>query len=59
MTMEQERNSGGNNAEAADDTVRPQQGGEAGTTRFGMEDGDNTNVPAAGISPDQQARQQK
>ncbi|HEX8415258.1 MAG TPA: hypothetical protein VF637_15450 [Sphingomicrobium sp.] len=57
--MEQERNSGGNNAEAADDTVRPQQGGEAGTTRFGMEDGDNTNVPAAGISPDQQARQQK
>ncbi len=28
--------------------TRPQQGGEAGTTRFGMEDGDNTDVPATG-----------
>jgi hypothetical protein len=27
---------------------RPQQAGEAGTTRFGMEDGDNTDVPATG-----------
>jgi hypothetical protein len=27
---------------------RPQQGGEAETTRFGMEDGDNTDVPATG-----------
>jgi hypothetical protein len=27
---------------------RPQQGGEGGTTRFGMEDGDNTDVPATG-----------
>ena len=27
---------------------RPQQGGEAGTTRFGMEDSDNTDVPATG-----------
>ena len=24
----------------------PQQGGEGGTTRFGMEEGDNTDVPA-------------
>jgi hypothetical protein len=27
---------------------RPQRGGEAGTTRFGMEDGDNSDVPATG-----------
>ena len=27
---------------------RPQQGGEGGTTRFGMEEGDNTDVPATG-----------
>jgi hypothetical protein len=28
--------------------TRPQRGGEGGTTRFGMEDGDNTDVPATG-----------
>ena len=27
---------------------RPQQAGEAETTRFGMEDGDNRDVPATG-----------
>ena len=27
---------------------RPQQGGEAATTRFRMEDGDNMDVPATG-----------
>lgn len=27
---------------------RPQRGGEGGTTRFGMEEGDNTDVPATG-----------
>ena len=27
---------------------RPQQAGEAATTRFGMEEGDNTDVPATG-----------
>lgn len=27
---------------------RPQKVGEGGTTRFGMEDGDNTDVPATG-----------
>jgi hypothetical protein len=27
---------------------RPQQAGEGGTTRFGMEDGDNTDIPATG-----------
>ncbi len=28
--------------------TRPQQPGEAETTRFGMEEGDNTDVPATG-----------
>lgn len=28
--------------------TRLQQGGEGGTTRFGMEEGDNTDVPARG-----------
>ena len=31
-----------------DDNTRPQQGGEAATTRFGMEEGDNSDVPATG-----------
>jgi hypothetical protein len=35
--------------------TRPQKGGEAGTTRFGMEDGDNTDVPATGLDPEQQS----
>lgn len=30
--------------------TRPQQGGEAETTRFGMEEGDNIDVPATGGS---------
>lgn len=34
-----------------DAETRPQQAGEAETTRFGMEDGDNTEIPAAGGSP--------
>ena len=33
---------------ATDEGTRPQQPGEGGTTRFGMEDGDNTEVPATG-----------
>ena len=28
--------------------TRPQQGGEAETTRFGMQEGDNTDIPATG-----------
>ena len=40
---------------SADDTTRPQRAGEAGTSRFGMEDGDNTDVPATGLDPDQQS----
>ena len=35
--------------------TRPQQGGEAGTTRFGMEDGDNGDVPATGTDPERQS----
>ncbi len=43
------RGSGGEN-------TRQQQGGEAATTRFGMEDGDNTDVPASdGPAPDEEA----
>ncbi len=35
--------------------TRPQQAGEAATTRLGMEEGDNTDVPATGgPSPDQE-----
>ena len=37
-------------AAAPDNGTRPQKGGEAETTRFGMEDGDNTDVPATGGS---------
>ena len=34
--------------------TRPQRAGEAETTRFGMEDGDNTDIPEiGGSSPDQ------
>ncbi len=32
----------------AESETRPQQGGEGGTTRFGMEDGDNTDIPVPG-----------
>jgi hypothetical protein len=35
-------------AGSAKENTRPQQGGEAGTTRFGMEEGDNTDVAATG-----------
>jgi hypothetical protein len=35
-------------APAGEETSRPQQAGEAATTRFGMEDGDNTDTPATG-----------
>ena len=31
-----------------DENSRPQKAGEAGTTRFGMEDGDNNDIPATG-----------
>ncbi|MDP9414471.1 MAG: hypothetical protein M3Q08_10370 [Pseudomonadota bacterium] len=43
--------------EATDEeNSRPQKAGEAATTRFGMEDGDNSDVPATGgPAPDQEA----
>jgi hypothetical protein len=43
MAEGSERREGGEEEE-----LRPQQGGEGGTTRFGMEEGDNTDVPATG-----------
>jgi hypothetical protein len=39
---------------------RPQKGGEGGTTRFGMEEGDNTDVPATGLAePDEEESEPK
>ncbi|HZG09471.1 MAG TPA: hypothetical protein VEZ70_10885 [Allosphingosinicella sp.] len=35
-------------ADTDEQETRPQQAGEAATTRFGMEDGDNTDTPATG-----------
>jgi hypothetical protein len=34
--------------DAEENELRPQRGGEAETTRLGMEEGDNTDIPAAG-----------
>jgi hypothetical protein len=34
--------------EVEESETRPQRGGEAGTTRFGMEEGDNTDIPSTG-----------
>jgi hypothetical protein len=42
-------NSGGDQRQNVEDSeTRPQRGGEAETTRFGMEGGDNTDVQATG-----------
>ena len=46
-----------NKAKNKPDT-RPQQGGEADTTRFGMEDGDNTDVPATGGSHQEESEEE-
>jgi hypothetical protein len=40
---------------STDGSKRLQKPGEAGTTRFGMEEGDNTDVPATGVDPEQQS----
>ena len=40
--------SGQEQGASKDQNSRPQQAGEAGTTRFGMEEGDNTDIPATG-----------
>jgi hypothetical protein len=42
---------GKQSGDGAEGETRPQQGGEGGTTRFGMEDGDNTDIPATGGPP--------
>jgi len=52
---EDRREDGADTSSAADGITRPQRAGEGGTTRFGMEDGDNTDVPATGADPDQQS----
>ena len=46
--MSDERQGGTEHLESTGGESRPQQAGEGGTTRFGMEDGDNTDVPATG-----------
>ena len=52
---ERAREGQGRSGSGAEET-RPQQGGEAATTRFGMEDGDNSDVPATGgPAPDEEA----
>jgi hypothetical protein len=50
-----ERNDGDGKPDKPESETRPQKGGEGGTTRFGMEDGDNTDVPATGLDPEQQS----
>ena len=40
---------------AGEGATRLQQGGEAATTRFGMDEGDNTDVPATG-GPDSEVQ---
>ena len=39
---------GNDNGGSGGGESRPQRAGEAATTRFGMEEGDNTDVPATG-----------
>ena len=42
---------------APDGTTRLAQGGEAATTRFGMEDGDNTDISTTGMGSDDDVEQ--
>ena len=50
-----ERRDPGQDAAKAEQSTRPQKGGEAATTRFGMENGDNTDVAATGgVSQDEE-----
>lgn len=44
--MADEKHQGESDADEGES--RPQQAGEGGTTRFGMEEGDNTDTPATG-----------
>lgn len=50
--MQNDAKEGGNGAAVES---RPQDAGEAATTRFGMEEGDNTDIPATG-GPREDAR---
>lgn len=38
----------GNDLGDVQKNIRPQKAGEAATTRFGMEEGDNSDIPATG-----------
>ena len=55
MQDDEDRGEGGTDTSSAAGGTRPQRAGEGGTTRFGMEDGDNTDVPVTGLDPDQQS----
>jgi hypothetical protein len=48
MQEEERRPDEGGASGSGGGETRPQQAGEAETTRFGMEDGDNTDTPATG-----------
>ncbi|MET1755653.1 hypothetical protein ABVV53_09305 [Novosphingobium sp. RD2P27] len=55
MDSSDNRREADNSNPAAESETRPQKGGEAATTRFGMEDGDNTDVPATGVDSERQS----
>ena len=55
MHDEKEQTRASGDGEPDGDAVRPQKGGEGGTTRLGMEDGDNTEVPATGAGAAEEA----
>ena len=44
----QEQSEGREGEAGGAEESRPQQGGEGATTRFGMEEGDNSDIPATG-----------
>ena len=46
--MANPRESGEHDTDGEDGGSRPQRAGEGGTTRFGMEEGDNRDTPATG-----------
>ena len=46
--MDEAKDRGDGAEPATEETNRQQQGGEGGTTRLGMEEGDNSDIPATG-----------
>jgi hypothetical protein len=46
--QEQGKSAGEDRPRSGEGESRPQRAGEAATTRFGMEEGDNSDVPATG-----------